>query len=52
MTQAFDEYLAEQGRGNIKCTDCKKFICYGEICDNALILCISCMKEDYEKNKK
>lgn len=52
MTQSFDEYIEEKAIGNVKCSDCKKFICYGCVCDDSLLLCIDCMKKDHEKNKK
>lgn len=35
-----------------KCDTCKTFLCYSQISDGELILCRSCMKKDYEENKK
>jgi len=52
MTQSFEEYLEEKARGTVKCPECKNFICYGEVCDESVVICSSCMKKEYEKNKK
>lgn len=51
LTQTFEEYIAQIYVHRILCKGCKIFLCYMVSYDE-IILCPTCMKKDYEENKK
>ena len=51
MTQTFEEYLEQEDLGKVICFVCGNLLCYTHH-DAVTLRCVSCMKKDYEENKK
>ncbi len=52
MTETLQEYLKYNELYETKCHACENFLCYSQLPDDEIALCSTCMKKDYEENKK
>jgi len=52
LTETFEEYLVTNNVPRVECGTCKIFLGYGEIDDGQYMLCDTCMRKEFEENKK